>query len=116
MPRTHNVPCTQLELDSKLESYADLFQALDVTFSRLRTIYPTDDECDGLDLALRVLKRIWTTMAFSVTPKAHILFEHSSGQFRSFQGLVDKGEDFVEKAHQHGMRLAYIISRMSSNF
>ena len=116
MPRTHNVPCTLMELDSKLESYADLFQALDVTFSRLRTIYPTDDECDGLDLALRVLKRIWTTMAFSVTPKDHILFEHSSRQFRSFQGLVDKGEDFVEKAHQQGMRLKYITSRMSTNF
>ena len=55
-------------------------------------------------------------MGFSVTPKAHILFEHSSGQFRSFQGLVDKGKDFVKKSPQQGMRLTYITSRMSANF
>lgn len=55
-------------------------------------------------------------MAFSVTPIAHILFEHSSGQFQSFQGLVDKGEDFVENAHQQGMCLTYITSQMSTNF
>ena len=41
IPRTHTVPCTLLELESKLTSFATLFQALDVTFSRLRIIYPT---------------------------------------------------------------------------
>ena len=55
-------------------------------------------------------------MGFSVTPKAHILFNHTVAQYRTLQGLVDKGEDFVEKAHQQGKRLSYITSRMSSSF
>ena len=106
-----------MELESKSTSFANLFQALDVTFSRLRIIYPTDAECNRLESAIRVLQRIWTTeMGFSVTPKAHILFKHTVAQYRTLQGLVDKGEDFVEKAHQQGKRLSYITSRMSSNF
>ena len=55
-------------------------------------------------------------MGFSVIPRAHILLQHSSDQFRSFQGLVDKGENFVENAHQQDMHLSYITSRMSANF
>ena len=116
MPRIHTVPCTLLELETKLVSFANLFQALDITLSRLRIKFSTDDEYDGLQSAIRVLRRIWTKMEFSITPKAHILFEHSAIQFRSFEGLVDKGEDFVEKAHQQGMRLLYITSRISANF
>ena len=108
IPRTHTVPFTLLELESKLSSFADLFQALDVTFLRLRTIYPTDAKCDGPESAIRVLQRIWTTeMGFSVTPKAHILFNHTVAQYRTLHGVVDKGEDFVEKAHQQGKRLSY---------
>ena len=34
-PRSHTVPCTLLELESKLTSFANLFQVLDITFSRL---------------------------------------------------------------------------------
>ena len=31
-------------------------------------------------------------MEFSITPKGHILFEHSVAQFFSFEGLVDKAK------------------------
>ena len=57
LPRTHTVPCTLLELEAKLVSFADLFQAFDVTFSRLCVTFPTDDECDGFQSAIQVLKR-----------------------------------------------------------
>jgi hypothetical protein len=40
----------------------------------------------------------------SITPKLHVLEDHFLPQLYPFKGLADYGEDFVEKAHQTGIR------------
>ena len=51
-------------------------------------------------------------MKFNLTPKAHILFCHTVGQSRALNGIGDKTEDFVEKAHQIGEKMEKMVARM----
>jgi hypothetical protein len=48
---------------------------------------------------------IWKELDVSCTPKPHGLFDgHSLEQHKRLNGIGDKGEDFVEKGHQIGLR------------
>jgi hypothetical protein len=52
-----------------------------------------------------VVNALWKTLRISCTPKAHGLFDgHALEQHKRLQGIGDKGEDFVEKEHQLGLR------------
>jgi hypothetical protein len=52
-----------------------------------------------------VVNALWKTLRISCTPKAHGLFDgHALEQHKRLQGIGDKGEDFVEKGHQLGLR------------
>jgi hypothetical protein len=58
-----------------------------------------------LEKAIDVANTLWKKLAISCTPKAHGLFDgHALEQHKRSQGIGDKGEDFVEKGHQLGLR------------
>ena len=85
---------------------------LDLVFSLLRTVAPTANEIAEAERSLKVLQALWLNLGFNITPKAHILFYHTLEQFKNYDGIADKVEDFVEKAHQQGKKMEHIVSRM----
>ena len=87
---------------------------MDVVFAGLRTMSPTEEEIVETKKATFVLETLWRNLELSITPKAHILFEHAVPQFEALGGIADKVEDFVEKSHQEGKRLDNLTSRMPS--
>ena len=110
--RKNNRRCTAAKLTQVVDDYANIFQVLDVIFSLLRIPAPKEEEIKDLKEAIFVLEILWAKMELSVTPKAHILFDHAVDQYVAFGGIADKVEDFVEKAHQHGKRLDALTTRM----
>jgi len=48
--------------------------------------------------------KMWRDLGMSVTPKLHVLEDHLLSQLSIFIGLGDYSEDFVEQAHQVGIR------------
>ena len=97
-----------------LEDFYQLFETIDLIFSLLRVLAPTDQEIEAAATAIKVLEVIWEQIDMNKTPKAHILFNHTIDQVRRFGGIADMAEDFVEKSHQTGKRLDHLIARMSS--
>jgi len=89
---------------------------LDATFGYLRIIDPNEEELTNTAAAVRITKAIWLKLGFSITPKAHILFEHVCDQQREYGGLADKCEDWIEQSHQTGMRLEHLTSRMPKKY
>ena len=109
-------PITIAACKSKLQKYEEVFELLDATFACLRIIDPTEDEfCLAQQLVDRV-KAAWDDLELSVTPKAHILFEHVVPLSRKFGGLGDKVEEFIEEMHQQQKRQTQLVSRMSAGF
>ena len=87
---------------------------MDVVFSKLRIIAPSETEINEIKVGIRVLETIWEELELSVTPKFHILVTHTVEQVIRFDGIADKVEDFVEKAHQIGKKLDHLVARMNS--
>ena len=108
--------CTHEFMIDMLDQYARLFNSLDTTFGYLRIIDPNEEELINTAAAVRITKAIWLKLGFSITPKAHILFEHVCDQQREYGGLADKCEDWIEQSHQTGMRLEYLTSRMPKKY
>ena len=50
----------------------------------------------------------------SVTPKCHILFDHTMDQVKAHNGIADLVEDYVEHAHQAGKQLDHLVARINS--
>lgn len=97
---TSDLAFTEEEMRNKLTQFSKLFESLDTTVAMLRIIAPTDEECKKTEKAIHILEKIWMDMDFSITPKVHILFNHAAEQQKMLEGLGDKGEGFVELAHQ----------------
>ena len=100
---------------TKIEKYANIFRVLDIVFSSLRILCPNTEEIEETKEATMILERLWREMEINITPKAHILFVHAVPQFEALDGIADKVEDFVEKAHQEGKKLDHLTGRMNSN-
>ena len=98
----------------KIDKFTNLFHVMDIVFSGLRVVDPTEEEILETKKANFVLENIWRDLYLSITPKAHILFIHAIPQFIVLGGIGDKVEDFVEKSHQEGKRLDALTSRISS--
>ena len=114
--RTNGQPCSIDKLDGKITLYSQLFESIDTAFAYLRTVAPTDDEYVQTEISLSILEQLWFQVGLSETPKAHILFNHAASQQKLLEGLGDKGEDFVELAHQQGLRLEHIMRRMAKKY
>ena len=102
------------QLTVVIDTFKSLFKCMDVTFSKLRIIAPTEEEITEMKEAISTLENIWRELELSITPKFHILITHTIEQVIRFGGISDKVEDFVEKAHQIGKKLDHLVARMNS--
>ena len=89
---------------------------MDTAFDYLRTIAPTDDKYVQTEISLSILEKLWVQVGLSKSPKAHILFNPAATQQKLFEGLGEKGEDFVELAHQQRLRLEQITRHMAKKY
>ena len=99
-------------LTKVFDDYINLFHVMDAIFSNLQIPSPSKDEIEEVKLSNYVMENMWRELELSITPKAHILFEHAVDQFEKYGGIADKVEDFVEKAHKEGKRMDHLTSRM----
>ena len=97
-----------------IDTFKDLFECMDIVFSKLRILDPSEVEIKEIGKAIKVLEGLWKKLDLNITPKMHILTCHTLDQVIMFGGIADKVEDFVEKAHQIGKKLDHLVSRMSS--
>ena len=106
--------CSLEQLTTTIEKFANLFRTIDVVFALLRIPDPSNGEVKEVTNAIKVLETLWIDLKLNVTPKIHILFNHTISQYKRYGGIANKVEDFVEKFHQVGKQLDHLVSRMSS--
>ena len=94
--------------------FRDLFEVVDLVFYRLRILDPTEEEIENTRKAISVLQVLWEDVDLNKGPKLHILFDHTIEQVERYKGIADLVEDFIEKYHQVGKRLDYLVARMSA--
>ena len=78
--------------------------AWDSIFSRLHQKNPTEEFCVELQSDIDAAMAQWRALGLSVTPKLHGLECHVVAQMRSFGGIAEMLEYWVEQAHQTGNR------------
>mmetsp|Transcript_11935 Transcript_11935/g.17116 ORF Transcript_11935/g.17116 Transcript_11935/m.17116 type:complete len:205 (-) Transcript_11935:44-658(-) len=87
-------------------------RAWDSIFSRIHQSNPTEDSCIKLQADIAMAQ--WRALGLSVTPKLHGLECHVVPQMRSFGGMKELLEYWVEQEHQIGNRKD--IDWMSQSF
>ena len=105
---------TLTELTTFFEQFKNLFMTLDHTFSLLRIPGPNEEDINDIRSSLKVLEKLWREIKISITPKAHVMFVHTLKQVIDYDGIADKVEDYVEKAHQIGKKLDHFTSRLKT--
>ena len=58
------------------------------------------------------MKRQWDLMGYFITPKAHLIFEHTADNQQRFGRLGDKVEDSIERMHKKQVTQNYRTMRM----
>ena len=99
-----------------LEDFISLFEIMDLVFSKLRILDPTAEEIESTEKGVQMLEFTWRKLQLSITPKCHILFDHTFHQVKSHNGIADLVEDYVKHAHQTGKQLDHLVARISSPF
>ena len=107
-----NPPPSYDQVCDILDDHKELFALQEVVFLSARLTSPTKKEINRTRRLVSQMKEIWIKMGFSITPKAHLLFEHLIEQMLRFDGIGDKTEDFCERAHQEQSRYSKITHRM----
>jgi hypothetical protein len=106
-----NIP----ELVRHCEAHGTMFQLLDGIFSLLLTKrgMVTPAVLDALKKRLELARVKWAEMELSMTPKWHMLLNHYVQLLeRTGGGLVELGEDRIERAHQWRERDRQRYSRL----
>ena len=101
-------------LTTTIDTFKSLFETMDLVFSSLRILNPSEVEMKNTAESIIVLEQLWSQLDLTITPKAHILFVHTMEQVHRFGGIADLVEDFIEKSHQAGKKLDHLVARMSS--
>ena len=65
---------------------------------------------------ISIMKTLWVKMCLSITPKAHLVFDHAADDQLKFGGLGDKIEDPLKKRHHEQMWLDHILNKMTGGF
>ena len=108
---------TNEELRVQLDIFSRAYNAVDLVFSHLRLLDPSEDEMQITDTSVKILEHIWTNeLKMRWTPKAMLTFVYASKQQREFGGLGDKGEDFGERMHQERARDVRRTASISNKF
>ena len=103
---------TDPEVMEMLENHFDLLQIQDAVYACLRMLAPNENELRDTKEKIEIMRKLWTEMGFSVTPKAHLIFTHAARDQELFGGLGDKIEDSLERIHQEQVRYDCVTMRM----
>ena len=103
-----------MKLTAVVSIFKSLFEWMDMVFSKLRILDPTENEIEEMKRSISALEKLWMQLDLSITPKFHILTTHIIEQIIRFGGIADKVEDFIEKSHQIGKKLDKLVARIKS--
>ena len=105
-----NIPvnnrCRDSEVISVTTAFTNLFLVFDTIFSLAWTpvgLLMTEQQ-EKATKSITLVIKLWKELDMSMTPKVHILEDYLLSQLVMFKGLSDYSEDFVEQAHQTGIR------------
>ena len=94
-------------IQAKVKKYENaLAFLLDVVWSSVRGIdgiLPTNEFLEKLEGDISLARQAWLGAGLNIKshPKAHLTFNgHLFDQVKRFDGLVDEGEDWIERLHQ----------------
>ena len=107
-------PITPDELDYALDKFLAIFQTLDMIFSLLQHMNPTEEEGSKIERSTNIFEKQWKELESTQTLKFHILVNHIIEQVYRFGGIADLLEVFVEKLHQIRNHLNHLTAHMSS--
>lgn len=103
-------------LTQVLEDFISLFKIMDLVFLKLCILDPTTEEIENAEKGVQMLETIWRKLQLSITPKCHILFDHTIDQVKSHNDIADLLEDYVKHVHQTGEQLDHLVVHISSLF
>ena len=96
---------TIIEIINVMKQYGMLLGLFASIFSTLRQILPTADELQTLKKSQDAARTMWIHLKISRTHKLHLITDgHSLEQATRLKGIGSMLEDYVEHAHQIGMR------------
>ena len=64
-------------LTGVVDMFKLLFEYMDVVFSKLRILDPTELEIEEIDTAIKGLEKLWRQLDLNITPKMHILLSYN---------------------------------------
>jgi hypothetical protein len=94
---------TNEEIEDMCEKHRQLFTCWDGYFSGLRTkrYHLTDEIANKTKEFLVRSVLLERHLGMSITPKTHVMEDHSITKLVATQGFADLGEDAGERNHQH---------------
>jgi hypothetical protein len=99
--------CSDDEISDMIRRYSELCTLFDYLFSMARTPNGqlTNEVLDETKRCLRVTMLKWRDLRLSMKmPKIHGLEDHLAAMMEQWNGIGDFLEDFIEQAHQFGMK------------
>jgi hypothetical protein len=95
-----------LEVEEVASMFSNVFLVFDSVFSlaRMPVGLLTPEKEEKATQSLSTAMKLWRELDLPHTPKIHVLEDHFLFQLSSYKGLGDYSEDFVEQAHQIGIR------------
>ena len=96
---------SMIEIKQTTNKYAVLLGLFASIFSTLRQILPSQEQLQDLQKSQEAARKLWLHLNISRTHKLHLITDgHSLQQATRLQGIGSMLEDYVEHAHQLGMR------------
>jgi hypothetical protein len=91
---------TDEEIMEVCGGYGEVLQLLDGVFSLLNTPRReyNDDKQIKLEVSLELLRKKWIALNLSITPKVHMLLNHSAHLIKRLKGFVHMTEERIKKA------------------
>lgn len=99
--------CDDKEVREVTSKFRDVLHVFDFIFSKARKQSGLVNEEDIQELRNYIYlgMRLWRELDMSTeAPKPHAIEDHLCDQMQKFRGIGDLGEDWVEQAHQDGIR------------
>jgi hypothetical protein len=99
--------CSDDEISDMIRRYSELCTLFDYLFSMARTPNGelTNEVLEETKRCLRVTMLKWRDLRLSMKmPKIHGLEDHLAAMMEQWNGIGDFLEDFIEQAHQFGMK------------
>ena len=80
-------PPTVTAFKSIIDLHQKLFKAHDAVYAHLRLINPTSVDKRETRDRITVMRKLWCEMDLSITPKAHLIFEHTADDQEKYNGI-----------------------------